>query len=318
MSTPSYGELIKNGMRTPILRPVATMADSDSPIEMITRSIAFQSGFSTKAQYQNLPVQQGAEINLNAVGQGQSHITKAGYGLALAPWSESPVAVQFLSGSASTSAVQVLSPGQIVWPFKTKESTSAFSGFLVGAPIGWLGGGNVCLYVIKSPEADIRWDVRGPKELLIQRIRLQVYEFVDGEITPGLYNWPLQFNQGTTVSETGQTIVGSPSLFVNPTNVLIRIRSATVVGTETFQAIVQDDTILDTDTDGLSITSGKSVTEFYSTPPYNILSGAYPLVVLTGGPLNRVGGRNCRVDFVSTSPHLIGKYFDIERWGTLG
>lgn len=114
-----------------------------------------------------------------------------GYALGLAPWSETPVAVEFILGPQGKASTIILKPGQIVRP----QGVDEFTGFNYGIPTGWLGGGASSLCVFKTREADVKWNGI-QSEIIFHRYTTTILEGVGAGIalTPPTYvNLPTRF-----------------------------------------------------------------------------------------------------------------------------
>lgn len=163
----------------------------------------------------------------------------AGYGVALHPTSETPVAVEFQrAGQQGSTATVILKPGQILFPFgRSKEDR--FQGLKWGLPYGWLGGGLAHLVIITSPEVVLDWP-KANDEVIFHRQRVPVYPLAtDFAAISALYadgsgprNWPTRFparttrRLGTAIARIDQS--GQPSIRVQPTRTALQLRLSAV------------------------------------------------------------------------------------------
>jgi len=183
------------------------------------------------------------------VASTKTTISSAGFGLGLHPDSQCPVAVQF-KASAAIQAAQpmILTPGQIVFP----HGCAPFSGFDVGLPFGWLGGGLAQLVTIKSPEAAVWWAPGA--EVVIQRQRVTLQP--DGAAPTFSYGLPTGFpwknaqryvSAGVSVPQGGQAIVA-----VSPTRTVLRLRVTTLAADARCVMVIKNGQAFDTGTGSLN------------------------------------------------------------------
>lgn len=111
-----------------------------------------------------------------------------GVAIGLAPWSKAPVAVVFDFGDGGTSSEVILKPGQVFMPSGKKE----FKGFDYGLPFGWLGGGDVTLFLFKTEDAIVYWSGI-QSEVLFHRFRTTILAEGSPVTAPGYKNLPVAF-----------------------------------------------------------------------------------------------------------------------------
>lgn len=114
---------------------------------------------------------------------------QSGYALGLAPWSQSPIAVQFDFGDEGQSAPVILKPGEV----KIPNGKKPFKGFDFGLPFGWLGGGLVSLFLFKTPDARAEWGVGPSSEVLFHRFRTTILTAPAASAPTSAANWPDRF-----------------------------------------------------------------------------------------------------------------------------
>jgi len=277
----------------------------------------FQSYFDTSLQETAIEDQ---PLNQLIVPSTERKIQTSGYGLALAPWSEAPVAVQFLIGAQpSSSTVFILKPGEVLRPFgKPNNNASSFSGFRYGLPFGWLGGGLTHLFVLATADSKVEWP-ENRKELLFHRQRL-VIRATDSSTVTYRNNWPLAFpwinaQRGVTGGTVPQG--SQPSFQMLPTRVVGRLNVTSLAGPATVYAIFASNEAFDaspvavnltfqpftaitiTDLDGAAYTTPRPVFEF-------------PVSAL------KLGGPNASLAlFADPDSDLVGQSIDVVRYGCL-
>jgi len=257
--------------------------------------------------------------------QGQD----SGYGLALAPWSETPIAVRFRSSGQSVgSSVFILRPGDVVFPSRSRP----FSGFEWGLPFGWLGGGLASIAILPSPETDIGWGgVR--RELLFQRFQTSILAAAslvnDAAMTGALkYNWPLRFpfvQQRREDATATYDQSGTPTLAVEPTRtqLILHATNGALANPATMRAlIVRPKETTPAATYALYETIAQDITwEQWAQvgSPSNYLQ--LQQVEFSSGPLVSLGGDNTGVSgliLVGDSGALLaGLKVDVLRYGKL-
>lgn len=181
------------------------------------------------------PVGQAVSDQPTNTGFVQSTIKEkqsTGYAVGLAPWSEAPCAIQFLaSGKGGNSNSLVLRPGEVMTPHGAPDTLAAdnkinFSGIRYGLPFGWLGGGQVTLYVFKTPGSIPDWST-DRREILFHRFQTVIRESSNTPPNPNRVNWPTRFPWNAIYRGiTGVPFVdqrNTPVLCIEPTRVLLRL-----------------------------------------------------------------------------------------------
>ncbi len=201
----------------------AILPDTTSPGISVTKLFKYQSFFDG-FQLQNAILTQSA--NEPIVGSTMEEVKIGGYGLALHPSSQTPVAIlPMVGGSAAQAAPIILRPGQVYRPHgRIGVAQGNFSTFRWGIPFGWLGGGLATIYILPSSDASVDWSGDAP-EIIFQRQQMLVADpttFGAAGPSDAPLNWPLRFPwpnaaRGLTpIPQPGQAIVavrGAPLLF---------------------------------------------------------------------------------------------------------
>lgn len=263
---------------------------------------------------------------------GQQFENISGYGVALHPSSETPVAVEFQRTQGSQAGSKaILKPGQIVYPFG-REASARFEGLRFGLPAGWLGGGLATLVVITSPEALLDWP-KEEQEVVFhrQRILVQRVSIYNWNNTVWPRNWPTRFPSMTTRrAGTGLTLdqSGRPSLRVAPTRTQLSLRVNTIPAPVTTRMVLLGSEAFELDNTNVLDTPGRftdvvwpETVDLGGNPPPQ-----YPVVEFKAGPLVSLGAErvaNCGLIVVGdgsvTLEPLAGTpiYMDIVRYGHL-
>jgi len=220
----ALGVNTKANKASPGVRGRSVGGEIDAPAFESARTFLFQSYFDTTllqkailAQASNEPIVQSTLSNAQQV---------SGYGVALHPSSECPVAIQFFSGSQQGgSQVYRLKPGQVIRPFgQMNGQPGSFSGFQWGLPFGWLGGGSATLIVLRTPDAEVFWT--GNPEIIFHRQRMRIYApaALPNLATTPFYNWPKRFPWAQAQFGTNSLRQsGQPGLAVTPTRTAMRL-----------------------------------------------------------------------------------------------
>jgi len=206
---------------------------ADSPIQL-SSSFLYQSYFDVNAAEAAVLNQGSGQLVVNTRATPAQEYEASGYGVGLDPTSETPVAVEFKSPRGSGSASVLLRPGQVIFPFG-REKGEEFAGFRWGLPYGWLGGGRAYLTVLRSPHAELGWNPRAmPLVFHRQTIPVNIaganLTIIEAS-TAHNPNWPLRFpNPGTQRYTAAGPLsqASQPVLTVEPTSVLLRLRSVLV------------------------------------------------------------------------------------------
>ena len=201
------------------------MSDQSPPVQ-VSAVFPYQSYFDNTLLDTAVQLQGAGRSILDNAATPAKDSDVGGYGVALDPSSETPIAISFKSKQGSgTSAAVILRPGQSVFPFG-RGANDAFSGFRWGLPLGWLGGGLVTLTVLQSPRAEMEWaGLR--RQMIFHRMTLPILAkgatIIATNISP---NWPLRFPSIGTRRTSQSGIVSqalAPVLAVEPTLTLVRL-----------------------------------------------------------------------------------------------
>lgn len=229
---------------------MATMADqvrlavqeAAGNIQTQNYDFPYQSFFDTTQLGQAIAVQ---PQNASIVPSTRADVSSSGFGIGLHPDSQTPVAVKFKAGAGvADSQTMVVSPGQIVYP----HGCAPFTGFTVGLPFGWLGGGKAQLIILKTPEA-MEWWAPG-SEVVIQRQRVIIQ--ADGAAPAFSYGLPIGFpwknakryNAASPTTPFDQS--GSAVIAAIPTRTEMKLRLTTLAADALVLVLVKNSTVFDT------------------------------------------------------------------------
>jgi hypothetical protein len=256
------------------------------------------------------------------VASTQKEEQVAGYAIGLHPASQTPVAVQFKIGGQPTSSQAItLKPGQIVRPHGLPPGMKqgSFSGFTWGLPFGWLGGGVATILVFQTPDSDVLWP--GNPEVIFHRQRMLI---ADGAALPteAPFNWPLRFPWVNAIQGTNNLNQrGQPSIAVDPTRIMMRLRLANLAAPADMRVIYQASNDFDLDEDGLAIETPVAAFDMtwgqWASFGAGALGTQFPfqsLPDLGWKPSADLGG----VVLASQDVNLIGAFVDVVRYGRLG
>lgn len=173
----------------------------------------------------------------------------AGYGVALYPSSETPIAVQLLlGGGKSGSSTIILKPGDAY------VSQQKFDGLRWGLPFGWLGGGAVQLRIMQERD-DVLFLPAAP-EIVFHRIRLPIWGVTGNPAASGRgtsANWPRRFPWPNAIDQNGNPQKGQPSIGVTPTRTIFRLRLAALASTARVRFLLLKTDDLDLGSDGATL-----------------------------------------------------------------
>ena len=300
-------------------RSVSAVPETRAPVQTIAQTFAFQSYFdSTLLETAILPQTPNNPI----VDVRNKEVT--GYALGLTPWSQTPIAVQFMvGGQPSSSAPITIKPGEIVRPYglPAGESRSAFSGFKFGLPFGWLGGGLASLVVFSSPDSDVLWP--GNPEIIFHRTRMRI-------VAPGAIpanarkNWPMRFPWTQAIGNTGLKQDGAPNIAIEPTYTAMSLRTPVLAAPADMRILIQASDPFDRDSAGVPVLSPVRFVDytwgsFLATGGAGNLGTNYPVDFMPPNALRLAAddGGICLVD-MSPGGVLAGLEVDIVRYGRLG
>lgn len=235
-----------------------------------------------------------------------------GYGVALDPSSETPVAVVFVSSWGGVAGTMIVKPGQTIQP------GFAFSGLRWGLPKGWLGGGLAILNVLRAPNANVYY-VGETRPVIFHRTRLVIE--ADGAVLPALKrNWPSRFPWTQAIKDTVTTQRSGPIGSIRQSQVLLRLRSNDAAAARTLRFVFRGSFNFDAASDGtVGATDLDSVWRDVTFPLNAGAAPTYSVVTLPveALPINCDEG-GVTVLNVSGDVALTGRYIDVVRYGTLG
>jgi hypothetical protein len=290
----------------------------------------WQSFFDTTQLGQAIAVQ---PQNEPIVPSTKVAVPTPGFGLGLHPDSQVPVAVKFKSSAGvSDSQVTVLTPGQIVYP----HGCAPFSGFDVGLPFGWLGGGSAQLVIMKTPEAAVWWAPGA--EVVIQRQRVLIQ--ADGAAPtfslglPTGFPWKnaLRYNPVDPTSpfpQGGQAVISAV-----PTRTELKLRLTTLAANALVLMIVSNSQAFDTSQGSPATLSNEEEVvpilfpaivgafAYFSTVGFDFpITGAQLAAAGQGGhsPGVLLAGDDATFAFMNESGNaaLTGAFIDVARYGLI-
>lgn len=294
-----------------------SIGDVNAPAVEITETFTFQSYFdSTLLETAILPQPQNEPIIPSTLSDPAQI---SGYGIALHPSSEAPIACSFDTGAQQgRSMTYKLSPGQVLRPFGRPDGLGvpgSFSGFRFGLPFGWLGGGNVKIIILRTPDAHVYWN--GFPEIIFQRQRMEI---IDPAAFPGTIplNWPKRFPWVNAIGATGLRQSGTGDLAVTPTRTSLSLRVATLanpvdvrlafMGTQDFGQL-SDGSIDTSDGRFVDMTWGSYTQAGPALYPTQVLTGESALFGADDGGLVMLD--------LSAGGDLVGEFVDVVRYGRL-
>lgn len=292
---------------------------------LVAETFAWQSYHDSTALQRGVARQPPGEATVSSTLKSSQ---VSGYGFTLAPWAEAPVAILPTFGGR---AAQGGGPIVIV-PGETIRFASRFDGFKWGLPTGWLGGGDVALYVHQGRLSEVKFS-NTLHDILFHRMRLQVISAVGVDIGANLApNWPLKFPSKGTIrydaaaaSDVDQQ--GRPFLKVQPTRTVLRLRANLLAGPASMRVALYGSEAFDlTSAAAIDLTSVSY--EDYVWPITNVWGiGAgqqYPVITLKSGILVDLGTENVTdggvvfVDDAANGANTIEDLFvDVLRYGRL-
>ncbi len=299
----------------------STLPDVISPAILIPRLFTFQSYHdSTLLEKAILSQPKNVTIVPSTVKVDQT----PGYAIGLAPYSQTPVAIEFLTGTKSGSATLVLKPGQIIRP----QGGSTFLGFRWGLPFGWLGGGLATIVVFTTKDSHVRW-TEGT-EVIFHRVRIPVLQPADltaaGANNNARKNWPFRFPWTQALFGTNSINQnGSPILSIsNPTRTLMVLRGASTLGAgATMRMIFQATNDVGLNAAG-AVVNTNPIFEDVTWPVWTSLGTSgnlatqNPFLMRTGGvPRLAADDGGLALLDVSGTAALTGLFVDFVRYGML-
>jgi len=234
-----------------------------------------------------------------------------GEGVALHPASQSPIALKFRGGEADN-AVITLTPGQ-------KVRVGTFSEFEWGLPFGWLGGGNVQLFVLHGEKSDVEFSAsRSP--IIFHRFRCAIV--ATSQTVAAVKNWPGGFPWPNALQGAGNTPQQAATHFnVIKEAVLLRLRvdltAAIPIVPATFDLVWRGTTALDLDaTDTLGVTDRTTYAVTFM-PQNHAPTGGEFVVTWLPVEIARLGGDSANLSIVDNTGLYTTSHVDIVRYGRL-
>lgn len=292
-----------------------SVPESPSPAQQISRTFKFQSYFdSTLFEKAILPQLTNDPIVASTVKEEQV----AGYAIGLHPSSQTPVAVQFkIGGQPTSSQALTLKPGQIVRPHGLPPGMKqgSFSGFSWGLPFGWLGGGVATIVVFQTPDSDVLWP--GNPEVIFHRQRMLVRDSAALPIDPFPFNWPMRFPWINAIQGTNNLNQrGQPAIAIDPTRVLMRLRTTALNNAQTMRVIYKNTNDFDLDADGLPTDEETGYDMTWGT--WTAFDSEFQVQEVPGAIGFRPSADFGGVILVSNNLEMIGLEVDVVRYGRLG
>jgi len=224
-----------------------------------------------------------------------------GYGVALHPSSETPIAIRFFGERES--GVVILTPGSVLM-------VGPFDRFEWGLPFGWLGGGLALLYVLHQPDVKLDFSSNAP-EIIFHRTRVPIEAF--GAITNPV-NWPVAFPWGNAFSgSTPQD--AAPVIAIQPTKTFFRLR-VNGAAPVTLAGLWRATSDFDTDSAGV-VTTTEYAEQSISFPASSIVDPSVFPTAWIDDPVTRLGGDDARFNLVDPTGVLAGSFVDVVRYGRI-
>lgn len=302
----------------------SVLPDVNSPALQISKIYPFQSYFDD-ALLETALIRQPPNDPIVVPDIGgfpdptNGEIQAPGYAIGLHPSSQTPIAVQFkVGGQRASSSPVVLKPGQVIRPhgLLAGMKSGSFSGFRMGLPFGWLGGGLATVVVFLTPDSTTTWVERS--EVLFHRARYAIQAPAD---VPAVFplNWPLRFPWSQAFSDTqsqqGKALVG----IARPTRVEMMLRLTDLAAPATFRMMFQASNDFGINGVGTLITTEAAWVEvpwpIYATHGVVGVSD-FPVQELAG-PISRLAADDGGVALTSTDVEIQGEFVDICRYGAL-
>lgn len=294
----------------------------NGPMRVIKKVFAPQSWFDSTLLQKAIAAQ---DPNTLIVPSTKVEDQQPGYGLALSPTSETPLAVQFKASARSGSGHSIiLRPGDVWRPQGRPDGKpGSFTGFDFGVPFGWLGGGLAHLAVLQSPDADVSW--HGQKEVVFHRTRMQIADptTINADAPK---NWPMRFPWSQAIQGTNSIKQqAAPIIAIEPTRTLLRIRLNSLAAPATMRMLFQGTQDFDLDSAGAAqLNTGVSFFDVvWPSFTQTVLGGGnlathYPVIEIDL-PESKLGADDGGVQLIQQDggSSLIGAYVDIVRYGRL-
>ncbi len=179
------------------------------------------------------------------------------HAIALAPWSEAPIAVQMqVVENGGLCSPLILRPGEVLAPagFAKGEKYRNFRGLIWGLPFGWLGGGLVSVFLCKSPESTPKWTY-GQKEVCFHKFQTEIIVSSANPPANPYTNWPTLFPwqkayRGLAAKSINQA--NSANVAVVPSKTILRLNGVNLAAPESCRVVFWGTDTLDQGADGLT------------------------------------------------------------------
>lgn len=255
----------------------------------------------------------GQDVGNPIVASTRQYAQTPGFGVALHPASQAPVAIGF-KGGAADSAIVTLTPGQTIM-------TGSFSQFEWGLPFGWLGGGDVILYVLHNEKAMAPFP-QSNTPIIFHRTRLAITANPGGAYVA---NWPGAFPWPNALSGAGSLPQQASATFnVMPDIAMFRLRTdlsaAAPPVPATLTLVFRGIDAFDMNSATPPVTNTTDLTGFdlTFTPTADTAGGEFSLAWLPT-EIARLVGDACSVSVVDRSAGslYIASFLDVVRYGRL-
>lgn len=349
ISALNQGQLASMGIKAPFradpklagravrqqVKGVPITGEISAPAYEVSDVFSYQSYFDDNLQERALFRQNPNEPIVKSTLSEQIQV--AGYGIALHPSSETPVAVQFDTGAQQgKSQTYRLKPGELIRPEGKEFENGQFSGFRWGLPFGWLGGGSATLVVLRATDCRVEW-ASDFNEVVYHRIRLPIQDPAGLPVVGGAYsgplNWPQRFPWPLAMFGTDSlTQRGQPALSIAPTRTALSLRLAALtldpapndgvmrmywVGADVWAQTGPNAQGVGT----ISLADVRATDQIWGTwaqqagaaAPFN---SAFQTMLLTG-EAERYAANAGALVLASLDSRLEGSFVDIVRWGHL-
>lgn len=277
---------------------------------VLRKTFPYQSYYDSVALERAVLSQPPSELIVPSTRQVEE---ASGYGVAVYPASETPIAVQL----GSSGSPFVLRPGEVF------KSTQRFDMIRYGLPFGWLGGGTVQLRVLQGEHDEVSFF--GEHDVLFHRVRLPLWGLAAAPalgIRGTSPNWPTKFPWPNAYDFNGNAQKGQPSLVVTPTKLAVRVRANVAAGFRMRLVLFQTDDF-DLLSDGATydtLGASASFTDLNWGPgaasgfTVGGAAGAeFSSMVVDASPLGGSNAIAMFIDMDGVAP--VGTYIDVERFG---
>jgi hypothetical protein len=276
----------------------------DKAITQVSTSYQFQSYFDSALLHTAIQLQSPGDA---IVASTKQFSQSKGYGIAVHPQADCPMAFRFRGGSAD-GATLIVCPGQVFYP-------GSFDTFEYGLPFGWLGGGSALFYILHHPEARVDFSGAGRAPIVCHRARFIIEGAFPGTVSR---NWPRTFPWPAAAMGAGPAPQdGAPLIDFEPEIAIMRLRSSIAnPATLTFQWHGVDDLDL-TGANPPVLTLTDYTDTDISFPAVPAGSGGFPFVTMPP-EIHRLGCSTGGLNIIDPTTALNGVYIDIVRYCRLG